>query len=80
MEKRLTMISIAVKNRDKTYNVVNELLHKFADNILLRVGYPRQDKNLSIIFLVFEGTSDELGSLNGKLGQISDLKVKSHTI
>ncbi|PNR95704.1 TM1266 family iron-only hydrogenase system putative regulator [Petrotoga sp. 9PWA.NaAc.5.4] len=80
MEKRLTMISIAIKNREKVYNTVNELLHSFADNILLRVGYPRQDKNLSIIFLVFEGTTDELSSLNGKLGQIPDIKVKSHTI
>lgn len=80
MEDKISMISIAVTKRDKSYSKVNDILHSFSENINLRVGHPIREKNLSIIFIVFQGTTDQLGALNGKLGQIEGIKVKSHTI
>ena len=80
MEKRYHTITITILDRDKVYRRVGELLHDFADQILLRVGYPVQDKNAAIIFVIIEMTNDELGALSGKLGQIESVKVKSTTL
>ncbi len=38
-------------------------------------GFPRG--NYSIISVIFEGTTDEIGSLTGQLGRIEGIEVKS---
>jgi putative iron-only hydrogenase system regulator len=80
MEKKLHTITITIYNRDAVYKQVGDLLHKYADKILLRTGYPIKEKNIAIIFLIVEMTNDELGALSGKLGQIKDVKVSAITI
>lgn len=77
MEKRLHTITITVYNRDAVYKQVSDLLHDYAEFILLRTGYPIKEKNIAIIILIVEMTNDELGALSGKLGQIKNVKVAS---
>jgi putative iron-only hydrogenase system regulator len=72
--------TITVYDRDLAYQQINELLHHYAKNILLRVGYPMPDQNVAIIFLILKMTTDELGALTGKLGQIENVKIKSTTL
>jgi putative iron-only hydrogenase system regulator len=80
VDVKTAMISIAITDRENAYSKVNEVLHLNAENINLRVGYPMKEDNVAIIFVVFKGTTDQIGSLNGKLGQINGVKVKSHTL
>lgn len=80
MEKKLHTLTITVYNRDAVYKQVSELLHSYADSILLRTGYPVKERNIAIIFLIVELTNDELGALSGKLGQIKNVKVSANTI
>ncbi len=80
MEKKVHTTTITVYDRDSSYQQVGELLHSHAKSILLRVGYPMDNHNVAIIFLILEMTTDELGSLTGKLGQIPTVKVKSMTL
>ena len=40
-----------------------------------RQGFPRG--TYSIISVIFEGTTDEIGSLTGQLGRIEGIEVKS---
>ncbi len=80
MEKKLLHLAITVYNRNDSYLEVNELLHRYAPSILLRVGYPMRERNLAIIFLVAEMTTDELGAFSGRLGQIPSVQVQSTTI
>ncbi|MCE1188828.1 MAG: iron-only hydrogenase system regulator [Ignavibacteria bacterium] len=80
MEKRYHTITISVFERDTVYQKVSEVLHHYADSILLRTGYPIREKNFAIIFLIVEMTTDEAGALSGKLGQIKNVKVSSTTI
>ncbi len=80
MEKKVHTTTITVFDRNLVYREVGELLHQHADNILLRVGYPMKDQNLAIIFLILNMSTDELGALTGKLGQIPTVKVKSTTL
>lgn len=80
MEKRLHTLTITIYNRDAVYKQVSDLLHTYAEFILLRTGYPIKEKNLAIIFLIVEMTNDELGAFSGKLGQIKNVKVHANTI
>jgi len=80
MEKRVHTVTVTIYDRDVAFRSVGELLHAYADHILLRVGYPMSDKNVAIIFLILDMSTDELGALTGKLGQIGSVKVKSTTL
>ncbi|MCK4715187.1 MAG: iron-only hydrogenase system regulator [Candidatus Marinimicrobia bacterium] len=80
MEKKVHTTTITVFDRNSVYREVGELLHQHADNILLRVGYPMKDQNVAIIFLILNMSTDELGALTGKLGQIETVRVKSITL
>lgn len=80
MEKRYHTLTISVFERDSAYQKVGEILHQFADRILLRTGYPIKEKNFAIIFLIVEMSTDELGAMSGKLGQLRDVKVSTTTV
>lgn len=80
MEKRLHTATITIYNRDTSYQKVQELLHKHAPNITLRVGYPMEDKGVAIIFLILKMTTDELGAISGQLGQLKDVSIKTTTL
>ena len=77
MEKKRHVVTIVIDDISCAYHPVTELLHEYAASILLRVGYPMRDKEVSVIFLVMELTLDEMGSFSGKLGQMPSVKVKS---
>lgn len=80
MEKKRHVVSIVIDDISLAFAPVSELLHDFAPHILLRVGYPMRDKNVSVIFLIIELTLDEMGSFSGKLGQMPSVKVKTITL
>ncbi len=80
MNEKLHTATITIYNRDAVYKQVSELLHQFANQILLRVGYPVNERNVAIIFLILKMNTDELGSLTGKLGQINSVNVKASTL
>lgn len=80
MEKKVRTVTITVHDRDKSFQKVSALLHDLADNIMLRVGYPMPDQNISIIFIIIQLTNDELGAFTGKLGQITSVDVKSTSL
>ncbi|MFP4418805.1 MAG: TM1266 family iron-only hydrogenase system putative regulator, partial [Chitinispirillaceae bacterium] len=42
-----------------------------------RTGVPQREHDRSVITLVIEATTDEVGRLTGKLGSISGVSVKS---
>ncbi|HPI36305.1 MAG TPA: hypothetical protein PK397_00050 [Ignavibacteriaceae bacterium] len=80
MESRYHTLTITIYNRDEVYQSVSEILHKYADKVLIRTGYPIKEKNTAVIFLILYMTNNELGALSGKLGQIKDVKVNATTL
>lgn len=56
---------------------MNEILSQHAELILARTGLPNAKGNTSVITLVIDATTDELGILTGKLGNIPGISVKS---
>jgi putative iron-only hydrogenase system regulator len=75
MEKRIGVVGIVVKDLDNA-STVNKILHTFAHIIVGRMGIPYKEKNISIISLIVDGTSDEISSMTGKLGKIDGITVK----
>lgn len=75
--KRLGFVGIIIDDRDKCAGIVNTFLSEHAELILARAGLPHAKKNISIITLVIDATTDELGVLTGKLGNIPGVSVKS---
>jgi len=77
MEKRLGFVGIVLEDRKKTASVVNAVLSEFGDVIISRTGLPYKTRDLGIITLIVEATTDEVGALTGKLGNINGVVVKS---
>ncbi len=80
MELKRHVVTIVIDDIEAAFTPVTEVLHHYAPHILLRVGYPMRDKNVSVIFLVMELSLDRMGAFSGKLGQIPAVKVKTITL
>ena len=76
LEKRIGVVGIVIEDLEQV-PVINDILHQYGNIIVERLGLPYREKGISIISLVVDGTTDEIGALNGKLGKISGVNVKS---
>ena len=76
MEKRIGSLLILIED-SQSISGINEILTSHNQLILGRQGIPLRDKEISVISIVLEGTSDEFGSVTGKLGQLNGVQVKS---
>ncbi|MBR4837008.1 MAG: hypothetical protein IK004_01035 [Bacteroidales bacterium] len=75
MDKRIGTVIIGIENRESASNV-NAIISKHSDIVIGRLGLPRTE-GMSLINLVVEGTTDEIGSLTGQLGKLDGIEVKS---
>ena len=75
MEKRIGSAIILIQTRESVQEL-NEIISKHSSIIIGRQGLPRSNGE-SIISLVLEGTTDQIGSLTGQLGRLSGIQVKS---
>ena len=76
-QKRLGFVGIIIDDREKCAGIVNKVLSEHAELILARTGIPHVKGATSVITLVIDATTDELGVLTGKLGNIAGISVKS---
>ncbi len=77
IDKRIGVIAIIITNPTKSQEKLNSILHTHSNIIVGRLGLPRHKENLSIISLIVEGTTDEVGAITGKLGQLQSVSVKT---
>ena len=78
MENRAVgVVAIIIKNRTGSANLVNETLSEFGDIVIGRMGLPYHERDLNIITLIVDASTDQIGALTGKLGMIPDVTVKS---
>lgn len=77
MERRLGFVGIIIENRKEAAPAVNSILSAHSEIISARMGLPYRERNCSVIALIVNATTDETGSLTGKLGKISGVSVKS---
>jgi putative iron-only hydrogenase system regulator len=77
MERRLGFVGIIIQERKVSAALVNKILSEFGQIVIGRMGIPHLKDERSIITLIVEATTDELGALTGKLGKIAGVSVKS---
>lgn len=76
-DKRYGFIGIILK-QDAEAVAVQEVLSQHSKLIQGRMGLPHlENDQLSVITLIVSGTTDEIGSLTGKLGSLKNVSVKS---
>ena len=80
MERRLGVVGIVIKDRKAMAPRVNEILTEHGEIIAGRMGLPYRGRNVSVISLIVDGTTDELGSLTGKLGMLGGVQVCSSLV
>ena len=76
MEKRIGTALIVVED-NREVSRINQILTTFAHIIVGRQGIPSPERGLSIISLVLEGTTDEIGALTGQIGRLKGIEIKS---
>jgi putative iron-only hydrogenase system regulator len=76
MEKRIGTITILIKGNTSVPDV-NSLLSQYSSIILARQGLPLHNRNINVISLVIEGTTEIISALTGKIGRLKDVEVKS---
>ena len=75
-ERRMGVVGIVVEQRDQVPKI-NSILSSHGDVIVGRLGVPYRERDIAVIALIVDGTTDEIGALTGKLGQLSGVQVKS---
>ena len=76
MNNRIGVIGIVIEDLTQVYKI-NDLLHQYGSIIVGRLGLPYKEKKVNVISIIVDGTTDEIGSLTGKLGTIEGVNVKS---
>ncbi len=77
MNKRIGLVCVAIKDRQHAAKKVNEILSQYGEIVVGRIGVPYKDRGVSIIGLIIEASTDQLGSMTGKLGMLENVQVKS---
>lgn len=76
MEQRVGVIGIVVEDREKAPKI-NGILSEYNDIIIGRMGVPYRERGISVISLIVDGSTDEIGAMTGKLGGVKGVKVRS---
>ena len=75
MEEKIAVIAIIVNDYESVEDV-NKLLHDYRDKIIGRLGLPVREKNISVISVVVNATSEIINGLSGKLGMLNGVSSK----
>lgn len=76
VDSRVAVISIIVE-KGEAVNELNELLHKYSDAIIGRMGIPYRAKNVNIICVAIDASNDQINALTGALGRIEGINAKA---
>jgi putative iron-only hydrogenase system regulator len=77
LEKRIGVVGIVVDDPKESGELVSDYIREYAHIIVGRMGIPYRERNISVIALIVEGTTDEIGALTGKLGSLKGVTIKS---
>lgn len=75
-ETRVAIIGIIVENPDSV-ELLNGILHAYAQYIVGRMGIPYHARNVSIISVAVDAPQDVISALSGKIGKLPGIAVKT---
>lgn len=77
MAKRIGVVGIVIHEPKNVAERVNTVISGYGHIVIGRMGIPKPEANVGVIALIIEGTTDEVGALTGKLGNLPGVTVKS---
>lgn len=77
MSRRIGVVGIVIDDPKSIVEKMNNILSDYSHIITGRMGIPRQEEKTSVIALIIEGSTDEVGAMTGKLGNLPGVTVKS---
>ncbi|MCR5419987.1 MAG: iron-only hydrogenase system regulator [Lachnospiraceae bacterium] len=78
MEERIAIIAIIISDITQSARL-NELLSKYGQFIIGRMGLPHQhikDKELALISIAIKAPQNEISALSGKIGMLKGIQSK----
>lgn len=77
MNRRIGVVGIVIDDPRHVSDRVNAIISEHGSIVLGRMGIPRPEDLVGVVALIIEGTTDEIGSLTGRLGNLPGVTVKS---
>lgn len=76
METRVAVIAIIVED-DSNVEVLNHILHEYADVVIGRMGIPYREKGISLISVAVDAPMNVISALSGKIGMLKGISAKT---
>ncbi|EOU2058519.1 CopG family transcriptional regulator [Clostridium perfringens] len=76
MSTRIAVVGIVIESLDNIKEV-NSILNKYEKLIVGRMELPYKEKNIRVISIVVDGTTDEISAITGKIGKLKGVSVKA---
>lgn len=76
MSTRIAVVGIVIESLDNIKEV-NSILSEYDKLIVGRMGLPYKEKNIRVISIVVDGTTDEISAITGKIGKLKGVYVKA---
>jgi putative iron-only hydrogenase system regulator len=76
MDNRIAIVGVVIEEKESVEKV-NDVLHRFAERIVGRMGLPFREKGVAVISLIVDGTNDQISAMTGALGRVQGISVKS---
>ncbi|MDE6036337.1 MAG: iron-only hydrogenase system regulator [Ruminococcus sp.] len=76
MDKRIAVTAVIIEDFSAVQEV-NDVLHKYGDIIIGRMGIPYRERGIYVISVTLDAVPDVISSLTGRLGQIKGVSAKA---
>lgn len=76
MDNRVALMAIIVEDRDSVKEL-NDLLHKYGDHIIGRMGIPYHKRGISVLSVALDAQNNVISSLSGKIGKLPGVSIKT---
>lgn len=78
VESRVGVIAILVKGAEpEAVSLLNQYLGEFGEIVIGRMGIPYRERQLKVISIIVDGTTDQIGALTGKLGNLPGITTRA---
>ena len=75
-DTRIAIIGIIVSDTEASEKI-NEILHRYSQYVVGRMGIPYREKKVSVISVVVDAPEDIIGAMSGKLGMVPGIATKT---
>ena len=76
MDTRVALIGIIVEE-DSSVAALNELLHRYSEYVIGRMGVPYRARGVNIISEVLDAPQDVISALSGRMGRLEGVSAKT---